>query len=35
MREKKRGRGNSKKMQISVAPVNKRLCVNHQMKWHI
>ena len=35
MRGKRRGRGDGKKMQISVAPVNKRLCVNQQMKWHI
>lgn len=36
MRER-RGEGGAavKKMQISVAPVNKGLCVNHRMKWHI
>lgn len=38
MEEKERRRkrrGSGKKMQISMAPVNKRLGVSHQMKWHI
>ena len=33
--KKRKRRGSGKKMQISMALVNKSLCVNHQMKWHI